>query len=256
MPQGRLATREHMEAYTSRLRRGLLARDGRDLRRLRRRKGNRKSGPLARSAFDPDVSLMVLDDAIADRKPEPGALADRLRREKGFEDLGLDLFGDPGSRVADLDLDSVPLSQTRGDLDRAGPALHGLLRVDQEIHEDLLELIGVAEDRGKIRLELLLQKNLVEPELMIRDGGGVLDDPVHVRDLELDLFLAGELEQVLHGPLAPFRLLLDDLEGLEEGVGRLQFAQGELGVGQDAGQRILHLVSDARAELAQGRQLF
>ena len=198
---------------------------------------------------------MILDDAIADRKPEPGALPDRLRREERFEDPGPDLFGDPGSRVADLDLDSVPLGQTRGDLDRAGLALHGLLRVDQEIHQDLLELIGVAEDRGKIRLELLLQTNLVEPELMIREGGGVLDDPVHIRDLELDLFLAGELEQVFHGLLAAFRLLLDDLEGLEERVGRLQLAQGELGVGQDAGERIPHLVSDARAELAQGRQL-
>src|SRR6266571_7749281 len=117
---------EERPERAERSRRGLIPGDGRDLRRRRRRKGNRKSGPLARPAFDPDVSLMVLDDAIADRKPEPGALADRLRREKGLEDLGLDLFGDPGSRVADLDLDSVPLGQTRGDLDRAGPALHGL----------------------------------------------------------------------------------------------------------------------------------
>src|SRR5207247_9394430 len=178
---------------------------------------------LSSSLYDPDLSLTILDHALADRQPEPGALPGRLRREKRLEDLGLDLFGDPGSRVADLDLDPVSRSQTRGDLDRAGPALHGLLRIDQEIHEDLLELIGVAQDLGKIRLEILLQTNLVKSELMIRDGGGVLDDPVHVRDLELDLFLAGELEQVLHGLLAAFRLFLDDLEGLEEGVGRVQF---------------------------------
>src|SRR2546425_1145149 len=188
---------EHNPKGPSRSRRAFVAGDGHDLRRPRRWKGNRKGGPLARAAFDPDLSLMILDDAIADRKPEPGALPDRLRREKRLEDLGLDLFGDPGSRVADLDLDPVSRSQTRGDLDRAGPALHGLLRIDQEIHEDLLELIGVAQDLGKIRLEILLQTNLVKSELMIRDGGGVLDDPVHVRDLELDLFLAGELEQVL-----------------------------------------------------------
>src|SRR5438094_1556360 len=202
----------------SRSRRAFVTGDGRDLRRPRRWEGDRKGGSLCRTAFDPDLSLVILDDAIADRKPEPGSLPDRLRREEGFEDLGLDLFGDPGSRVADLHLDPVPLGQARGDLDRAGLALHGLLRVDQEIHQDLLELIGVAEDRGKIRLELLLQTNLVKSELMIREGGGVLDDPVHIRDLKLDLFLTGELEQVLHDLRAALGLLLDDLEGLEEGV--------------------------------------
>src|SRR6266571_4437004 len=246
---------EHNPKGPSRSRRAFVAGDGHDLRRPRRWKGNRKGGPLARTAFNPDVSLVILDDAIADRKPEPGALPGRLRREEWLEDLRLDLCGDPGTRVADLDLDPVAGGQTRGDPDRAGLALHGLLRIDQEIHQDLLELIGVAENGGKIRLELLLQTNLVKSELMIREGGGVLDDPVHIRDLKLDLFLTGELEQVFHDLRAALRLLLDDLEGLEEGVGPVQFAQGELGVGQDAGQRILHLVRDAGAELAQGRQL-
>src|SRR5207247_7678696 len=123
--------------------RDLVPGDGHDLRRVRRRKRNRKGGPLARTAFDPDVSLVILDDSIADRKPEPGALPGRLRREKWLEDLRLDLFGDPGARVADLDLDPVAGGKTRGDPDRAGLALHGLLRIDLVLSLVLDEVVSV-----------------------------------------------------------------------------------------------------------------
>src|SRR5207245_2324779 len=69
------------------------------------------------------------------------------------------------------------------------------------------------------------------------------------------LLLARELEQILDDGLAALGLLLDELQVLLERRAGLDLPQGELRASQDAGQRILDLVRDARAELSEGGQL-
>ena len=49
-------------------------------------------GALAAGGIDADASAVLLDDAVADRKAQAGALADFLGSEKGLENFLQALF--------------------------------------------------------------------------------------------------------------------------------------------------------------------
>src|SRR3546814_1372780 len=62
---------------------------------------DRKARPLPRLAVGEDEARRLFDDSIDGRKPEPGALADVLGREEGFENLGQHVGRYTGAGVAD-----------------------------------------------------------------------------------------------------------------------------------------------------------
>src|SRR3546814_4620862 len=58
---------------------------GRPLVRCPGRKVDAHRRPPTGGAVDANVAAMARDDAVDDRQPEPGAFADRLRREERLE---------------------------------------------------------------------------------------------------------------------------------------------------------------------------
>src|SRR6185503_6928314 len=93
-----------------------------------------------------DAPAVRGDDAVADGEPQPGADAHALRREAGIEDARQMRGGDAGARVVDID-PQVGTVDADADADRPR-TLDGLDRVDQQVHEHLVELARVAGDRG------------------------------------------------------------------------------------------------------------
>ena len=89
-----------------------------------------------------------VDDAVAHGKPEPGPLADRLGGEKRLKQLPLVLRRHAGSVVLDFEpyLPPVFVQAEQNAASLASPRLDRLLRIDDEIERDLLELGDVRVD--------------------------------------------------------------------------------------------------------------
>src|SRR6185312_13271047 len=122
-----------------------------------RRDPDGEAGPLARSGLDLDGPVVLLDDPVADREPQPGPLAQRLGGEERVEDPIADRRIDAAAGVGDLDPD--PLAPGIGpgpDRDRAAIAA-GVDGVHQQVDYDLVEPRGAAADGGQggeLRLDL------------------------------------------------------------------------------------------------------
>ena len=92
---------------------------------------------------------MPLDDLIHDRQPEAGAERRALGREPGIEDARQLVARDADAGVGDLHLDRAGVERARGD--GQGPALaHRLTGVDAQVHEHLVDLVGMALDARQL----------------------------------------------------------------------------------------------------------
>src|SRR6185503_19614433 len=83
-----------------------------------------------------------MNDAVTHREPESGSLTDRLGGEERLEQLGFVLRRATRARVFDFEMHLIVLIE-RADNDAARlgrAAAHGLLGIDEEIQDDLLEL--------------------------------------------------------------------------------------------------------------------
>src|SRR5690606_1938496 len=123
-------------------------------------------------------------DAIHGRQPQTGAF--RLRGEEGLEDLELCFRAHAGAGVTDGDLhvltwceieaacgvDLVQVHGGGGDRD-AARAAYRVTRIDDEVHDDLLELAGIDEHVRHIvedRIERDVRTDQATQELLdVRD---------------------------------------------------------------------------------------
>src|SRR3712207_2173394 len=69
--------------------------------------------PVVEAAVNADRAAVALDDAVADREAEAGALPDRLGRKKRVEDFAEVLGGDAAPRVGDGDDHRLALEACR-----------------------------------------------------------------------------------------------------------------------------------------------
>src|SRR5258708_28608601 len=111
----------------------------------RHRKTNQERGAMTRRRAALDAPAVTLDYAVRDRQAEPRALACGFGREKRLKDLFLQLGRYPGSGVLQLD-QYLPANRARAHEQLPTLARHGLLSVDREIHQHLLQLVDVAID--------------------------------------------------------------------------------------------------------------
>src|SRR5574341_1849285 len=150
-------------------------------------------GPLAGTALDIDLPLVPGDDPVDDGEPEPRALF--LRREKRVENprqvIGVD--PDPGVGEDEGNLFSGFLHF--GPDREHPPALHRFARVDHEVDEYLLDLGGVGEDLRK-RFDAVLDRDVVQSELILQQSEGFIDQPGKVCRLAARLLGPREVEQV------------------------------------------------------------
>ena len=200
---------------------------------------------------------MLLHDAVRDGQTEPGPGANLLGREERLEHVRQHLPGDAGPVVDDLRLDRAATfagARSHHDAGAALAVVDGLLGVEQEVQEHLLELARVAHDRREPRGEVALDTDTRQRELVQPERQGSLDHLVEVEGRALGRALAREEEKVPDDLRHPVRLRHDHLDRPLH-RGRDLAREQELAVADDDAQRVVQLVGDACDELAERRHL-
>ena len=154
------------------------------------------------------MTAALLDDAVDGGQAEAGALALRLRREEGFEQVPHDLRAHSATRVRHGQGDvrtRLGIPTTRGlifvehglagrDLDRS-PVRHRLARIEDEVQEDLLDLHGIRVDRTFLRArdeDELHELACYAPEHRVERG----DDRAQIEHLRLHHLAPAEREEL------------------------------------------------------------
>ena len=199
---------------------------------------------------------MGLDDRSADRQAHAHA-AGFGSEECVEQPVGI-LGGQSDAAIAYRDQNLAGFLLVRPDHQLAQPVrdrLHRFDAVDDEIEDDLLQLDPVAEDQAQGRGELHPQRHPVADQLVMQQGDHLVDDFI---DVERHFLIGGLVDQRADAldhfarPVA----VLDD--GLHRAARLFQVrrvavepALAGRGVGDNGGQRLVHLMGDRGGELAQ-----
>ncbi len=206
---------------------------------------------------NPDPPAVLLDDRVGDGQAQAGSLAHFLRREERVEDLRPRLLRYPRPIVVHLEDDRVVLAVVPGADDEHAVAVrgqHGLLGVDDEVQQHLLQLVRVGEHLRQARRERGQDGDVRDALLVGAQRQRLLDDGVDVHHRARGVALAREREQVADDARRAVGLGEDHVEAAARLIVGLPLRQA-LGPGEDGGQRVVQLVRDARDRLAERRQL-
>ena len=199
--------------------------------------------PLAGLALHVDRPLVGLDDLAGRRQSQ--AAAARSRGEERLEDPASDLLGHPHARVGHVQDDPAPLAPGRED--QLAPGGHGVLGVEHQVQQGLLEQVGVESDRRQIGGELGPHHDRLGRRMGLVEVADLLDDLVEVHEFQLQVLDAGEAEEVLEDAMQPEDLVLEPLDPLADpavarGLAVLKILGQEVEVQPERGQGIADLV--------------
>jgi hypothetical protein len=203
--------------------------------------------------------------------PLPGGLGG----EEGVEDAILDVRRDPLAAVLDDQLGIVAGLELAerfrfADFSDSGvhaelaTARHGIAGVDDEVHDDLLELAGVQMNRATC-VQLRAQLDVLGDQAM-QHFLELADRLVEVQQLWVADLSSAEGEQLTRQSTSSLGAAFDLLQVREHGPGRqsreLELGHRQLGVAEDRGQDVVEVVRHAaceqsdRLELLRVQQLF
>src|SRR5579863_4637563 len=143
-----------------------------------------------------DFSTMSADDSIANAEAEARALGGLFGGVKRIEDaLGV---WDAGTVVGDSYFDVlIVAARVNHDASALSGVLNGIVGVVQDIQEDLLQLLGIAECRGQVFVEVFDDLHAVAGKIVATKLDGLAQDVVDVNEFTLHRPLASEAEQIL-----------------------------------------------------------
>src|SRR6516164_2054853 len=129
------------------------------------RQPHRELGEVTDFAIDRDGAAVLLRyDLVADRQPEPGALAGRLGREERLEQLVPVFQGNTDAVVTHPDFDAFAELAGRdlqcravSSVARANPLVGGIETIAYEIKEHASQFLRHHVDRREIAVEIALQ---------------------------------------------------------------------------------------------------
>jgi len=231
------------------------------------RQADHEPGALARRGNRLDGAAVLLDDAVADGKSQSRALADGLGGEKRFEHLVLDLGGNAVAGVGDLGRHEVPVGMdAKGDAFLAGCAragnavLNGVPGVDEQVHEDLFQPVGLGRDRRQVRGDVGRNFDVAHGELLGEQLHGPRQHRAEVHRSHREVGFAAEFPHVVDDPGGAGDVAADALGHLLEQRRGDGFvvpgpAQQVFGDGLDDGHGLVELVGHAGGHFAQGRHL-
>ena len=209
----------------------------------------------------------LLDDAIDHRQAKPGALADLLGREERLENLVHNVGGNAGAGVLHLDGDIVGGHQRRfaearafgrGDVLRAQGDLaavgHGVARIDDEIHHNLLELVDVRLHQPQVAPVLQVQIDLLAHKAA-QQHLQVGQHVAQLQHLRAERLAAREGEQLTRQRGGAVRVLLDLHDVLEGRIGRAMVGEQQVRIADDRGEHIVEVMRNAAGQLADGVHL-
>jgi len=105
-----------------------------------------------------DAAAMCLDNSETHCEPDTGAGTNRLCREIGLENSAANLARDARAGICNRRLNSrIDFVVTRNDRENpfAIVVRHCLLSVDNQVHEHLVQLIGIGKQLREVRGKIL-----------------------------------------------------------------------------------------------------
>src|SRR3569832_56976 len=168
-------------------------------------------GPLAGSAVQADLAGVVADDAGDDRQPQPRPLAALLRREERVED-GVQVLGrDAVAAIGDLEL-HLSVRQPMGPAGHHAVGFGGVAGVQQQIDDDLLQLIGIGGQQGKVVIQSDMKLEIFALEFPLQQLAGGAAGGGHRHRPRGDGLPAREIEQLADGRRDAVDVLDDDTQ--------------------------------------------
>ena len=196
---------------------------------------------------------VLLDDAVAHRKPQAGAAAGGFRGEEGIEDAVQIFAGNSGTGIGDFDFDRTVV-RCRADLDHAARG-HGIARIHEEIEENLLQLVIRAQHGRQFLLQISRHLHVRGPERVRDQRKRFLDHGVQIHLGEFRRAGARKIQQIVDDFARAERLLDDFVDQLVARIAAGQLLRQHLNVVGDDGQRRIHFVGDAGGQQAERREL-
>src|SRR5579885_865976 len=102
--------------------------------------------PLARMIFDPDRAMMLLNNAIGNRKPQPCSRSHILGRKERIEDALLQPLWNSAAGIAETQRDDAWPDLARNFDPFVQRVCQRVAGVGQQVNEDLFQLDGIAND--------------------------------------------------------------------------------------------------------------
>src|SRR5208283_6038044 len=106
-----------------------------------------------------------------------------------------------------------------------------------EVEENLLQLMRVGGNQGKIGGELQMHADLVHAQVIIAEGESVFHNRVDVDRHTLGLMLAREAQKILHDPMGALGLLVHFFGVTQRQRSNLAAGLQQLAVAENGGER-------------------
>src|SRR5438445_4882929 len=142
-------------------------------------------GAARRVVGSPHAAAMRLNDRAADGESHTRAV--RLGGKERLEDLAPLLRGQPHAGIADghHNLLVFRLLRFDGELARPIHVLHRIHAIEHEVHQHLLQLHAIPQDRGKLCRQLRPDGYVVSRYLAAQEDDHLSNDFVYVYELPL-----------------------------------------------------------------------
>src|SRR6266700_1251952 len=196
-----------------------------------------------------NLPFMLAHDSVADAQPQPRALSNFLRGEKWIENALrlLDAF----TVIAQQDFH--PAAVMHGlNFNQTGPArgLHGVISIVQDVQENLLQLVRVANEFRQALVKLLHDLDSVVGKIISAQRDGLAQDAIDLDRLALRRPLPGKAQKVLHNFFGALRFFQNHLQIFARTSRDLRVLHQQVGKSHDGRQRVVHLMRNAGDKLA------
>ena len=189
---------------------------------------------------------MVRQYAVRNRQPQAGALAHLLGGEERLKNVRQHFRRHARAVVLHQNLNKVLLA-LGGNMQASGARrLHQRLEgVVQQIHQHLLNLVGVTLGRGQLGMEIQAQLNAGFLQIQLAQFSHASDQFIQINSLAVPRLFAGEGQEVADELGGAVAFVGDLLQIGADLLAQLVPTQDEFHISFDDRQRVVQLVGNA-----------
>src|SRR5258706_3020612 len=204
-----------------------------------------------------EFAAMFAHDAQNDGQTKTGADAGRLGSEKGIKDARLNGLGNTRTVVADFQQHALFGDAPGLHADNAASALRfdGMARIANQVHQDLLELPGIAVDEREHWVAIEFHANILGCGVEALKFESASDHLIERHATPLGTRVPGGEQKLAQDGAGALRFL-ENLARLVRAAQRIAAQKEALRITEDAGERVAEFVSDAGDHLAEFGKLF